>query len=154
MTPVILGYGNPDRGDDAAGPMVAQRLRALGIDAQVFTLDGLSLFQSWHDLDDVMVVDAVVTGSEPGTIFEWRADELPLDRIAFPASTHSFGLAEAIALGRALDCLPRRLRVVGIEARDFTLGRPPSPEVANAVGTVVERIAKNLPFTTADRAMV
>jgi hydrogenase maturation protease len=138
----ILGYGNPDRGDDAAGPLVAQRLRAAGIDAQVFTLDGLSLLQSWHDLDDVVIIDAVVTGSEPGTIFEWLADELELDQIDFPSSTHSFGLAEAIELGRALQCLPRRLRVVGIEARDFTLGHPPSREVAQAIGVAADRIAR------------
>jgi hydrogenase maturation protease len=149
MTPVILGYGNPDRGDDAAGPLVAQRLRDLGIDARVFTFDGLSLFQSWHDLDDVVVVDAVMTGSKPGTIFEWPADEVPLDRIGFPTSTHSFGLAEAIELGRALNSLPRRLHVVGIEARDFTLGHPPSPEVMDAIGAAADLIAKNYKLSAA-----
>jgi hydrogenase maturation protease len=151
MTPVILGYGNPARGDDAAGPLVAQRLRSLGIDAQVFTLDGLSLFQSWHDLDDVLVIDAVVTGSKPGTIFEWRADQLKLDRMNFPASTHSFGLGEAIELGRALGCLPRRLRVVGIESRDFTPGHPPSPPVAEAIGAATERIANTFRRTVGAR---
>lgn len=139
----ILGYGNPDRGDDAAGPLVAQRLRALGVDASVFTLDGLSLLQSWHDHDEVVVIDAVVTGSEPGTIFEWSACDLKLDRMQFPSSTHSFGLAEAIELGRALECLPPRLHVVGIESRDFTLGHPPSKEVAEAVGRAAQRIAES-----------
>ncbi len=150
MPPVILGYGNPDRGDDAAGPMVAQRLRALGIDAQTCTFDGLSLLESWRDLDEVLVIDAVVTGSKTGTIFEWRAEDLKLDQIDFPKSTHSFGLAEAIELGRALKCLPRQLRVMGIEARDFTLGRPPSPQVAEAVGAAADRIAKACRLEVAD----
>ena len=144
--PIILGYGNPDRGDDAAGLLVARRLRERGIEAREFTFDGLSLLQSWRDFDNVLVIDAVVTGSEPGTIFEWRAGDLKLDHVDFPGSTHSFGLAEAIELGRALQCLPRRLEVIGIEARDFTMGHAPSKKVTEAVAAAADRIVKRLQF--------
>ena len=37
---LILGCGNPDRSDDAAGVLVVRRLRELGIHADEFGGDG------------------------------------------------------------------------------------------------------------------
>ena len=38
---VVLGIGNPDRGDDAAGRIVAQRLRGLlPVDIEIIEHDG------------------------------------------------------------------------------------------------------------------
>jgi hydrogenase maturation protease len=48
----------------------------------------------------------------------------------FRASTHHFGLSEVIGLARALDRMPVRLRVYGIEGRSFGIGSALSPEVA------------------------
>jgi hydrogenase maturation protease len=53
------------------------------------------------------------------------------------ASTHAFGLAEAVELGRALGRLPERLVVYGIEGESFGAGE----EVTGAVAEGVERTA-------------
>jgi len=39
----IIGCGNLDRGDDAAGLLVARRLRALGVEAAEHSGEGLTL---------------------------------------------------------------------------------------------------------------
>ena len=50
--PLVIGVGNPLRGDDAFGPRVAQGLAARGVPAVVHDADGLGLIHLWagHDL--------------------------------------------------------------------------------------------------------
>ncbi|HEV2395581.1 MAG TPA: hydrogenase maturation protease [Candidatus Sulfotelmatobacter sp.] len=136
---LILGCGNRDRGDDAAGVLVAERLRALGIPAQICS-GSSALMDAWSEAPDVLVIDCVVTGSPAGTVHAWAARHLPpLARTS--ASTHGFGLREAIELSRALGCLPARLRIYGIEGINFAIGSSLSKEVQEAVERVAARIA-------------
>ncbi len=99
----------------------------------------VGLIEEWTGADEVIVVDAVSSGAPPGTIH--RLDPLaePIPAALSQGSTHAFGLAETIELARALDRLPRRLTVYGIEGERFAAGRgaqpagarPPSRQVAH-----------------------
>ena len=112
---LILGCGNPDRADDAAGLLVARRLRELGTQARELGGEALELIDAWSGEADVIIVDAVKSGAPPGTITVWDARTSPLPACQFRCSTHALGVAEAIELARALDRLPSKLIVVGIE---------------------------------------
>jgi len=136
--PVVLCLGHHLRGDDALGPLVADRLRERGIPARWLLGDAADLLGAWTPEDDVILVDAVVTGSPPGTLHKWNGLEAPLERVESCPSTHGFGVAEAIALGRVLDRLPRRLTLIGVEACSFEFDAPLSPEVAGALESVVQ----------------
>jgi hydrogenase maturation protease len=138
---LVLGCGNPDRGDDAAGPLAAERLRAMGVHAQEHSGEGLSLIERWRGCDEVILVDAVITGQPPGTLTFWDAREAPPPREALPCSTHAFGVAEAVELARALGRLPLRMRVCGIEAREFEPGRAPGAAVLEGVERAARLIA-------------
>ncbi|MGO9097560.1 MAG: hydrogenase maturation protease [Bryobacteraceae bacterium] len=148
MPCLIVACGNADRGDDAAGPLVADHLRALGIPVEKRTGEGLDLLESWSGAERVIIVDAVVTGAPAGTISVWDAHRAPVARDLFRASTHAFGVAEAVDLGRALDRLPKSLTIYGIEAAQFEHGSPPSPPVLAAVEKLASRIAKSLKLET------
>ena len=87
--------------------------------------------------DTVTVVDAVVGGGEVGDIVRVEAHDTEIDTAVPRTSSHSFGVAEAIALGRQLGELPRRLVVYGIEGRRFGVGAKMSPEVRAAVEALV-----------------
>lgn len=141
---LILGCGNPNRADDAAGLLAARRLRELGIDAQEHSGDMLALMDEWSNEEEVILVDAVVTGAAPGAIITWDARQAPLPPDCGLCSSHALGVAEAIELARALNRLPRKLTVYGIEAANFEPGGPPSPAVADAV----ERLAQDLAVRT------
>ena len=136
---LILGCGNRDRGDDAAGVLIAQRLRDLGLDAQICSGQALELLDAWNGVDDVIIVDAVMTGGPAGKVWLWEGEQLPLPE-TLSLSTHGFGVAEAIRLARILGCLPERLRVFGIEGSRFELLGPISPEVMCAVKEVITQI--------------
>ena len=134
---LIVGVGNPDRGDDGAGIHAARRLRPLRRVAEV--TDCSTLLDLWAEEDDVTVIDATSSGAEPGTIV--RLDGL-CDVLApsAPRSTHSLGLAESVELARALGKLPSRLTVYGIEASSFHHGESLSPQVEAAVETLARSL--------------
>lgn len=129
---LVIGIGNTDRGDDAAGILVA---RALERTRSRELVDCVALLELWDGESDVVVVDAMRSGKVPGTVsrFDATASELP---VRTSSSTHSFGLAETIELGRALGRLPPRLTVLGIEADDVGIGDRLSEAVEQAVSEV------------------
>jgi hydrogenase maturation protease len=52
----------------------------------------------WDKANMVIVLDAVVSGAQPGTICRFDAQADPLPTRWFHGSTHAFGVAEAIEL--------------------------------------------------------
>jgi hydrogenase maturation protease len=145
---IVIGLGNAFRGDDAAGVALA---RALGEDPRVIVHEGepIDLLDRWEGASDVIVVDAVNSGAPPGTIH--RLDPLaePIPTALSRGSTHALGLAEAIELARALDRLPHRLVVYGIEGERFTAGEALSPAVARAVERLRSELRERLGKCTA-----
>ena len=137
---LVVCCGNPDRGDDAAGAFVARRLREMGIDAREHSGDALSLIDTWQGADEVVLVDAVVTGRRAGTVSVWDALESPVAGRPRVGSSHALGLAEAIAISRTLGGLPRRLTLYGIEARRFEMGEPPSKAVLRGVERAARKV--------------
>jgi hydrogenase maturation protease len=137
MGQIIIGIGNRDRGDDGAGVAVVEDLT--GCITHVVEAGVLDMFDLWTETDDVVVVDAMRSGAQPGTVrsFDVRATPLPDETFG---STHSFGPAASIELARALGRMPASIEVIGIEAGDFTTGTSMSPQVARAVQDVARRL--------------
>jgi hydrogenase maturation protease len=132
---LVVGIGNEWRRDDAAGLVVARRLRAAAPSGvRVVEREGepTDLLDTLAGADEAVVVDAVSSGAPPGTIHRLDTADAPLPSSLFGGSTHALGLAEAVELGRALDRLPGRLIVYGVEGRNFSAGQGLGPEVARA----------------------
>ncbi len=137
---LVIGLGSPDRGDDAVGSAVAERLAALSLpDVRVVSReDPTALVDLWDGASAALVIDAVMSGRPPGTLHIREVGDAgePLPTHAFAAAgrggSHAFGLAGAVELARTLGTLPRHVTVVGVEAKTFAHG-PMSDEVSNAV---------------------
>jgi hydrogenase maturation protease len=148
MTPIVIGVGNRDRGDDAAGPLVCDRLRAqLGPDAAVrtFVCEGsiLDLALHWEYDDHVIIVDAMQPGEEPGRIVTWDATVEPM---ATPGavSTHEIDVSVAVELARAIGRMPAQLFVIGIEVAQTEWASLPSAPVDSAIDAVVDVVIGQL----------
>ena len=137
MTRRLIGIGNPDRGDDAAGWEVAGSVSTWDVDRR--TAGSLDLIELWSTDDDVVIVDAMRSGARPGTIHMFDAADEALPVGAF-ASTHAFGPAAVIELARSLGRLPHSLVVIGIEIGDTSHGRTMTPEVKRAVDEVAAEL--------------
>jgi len=130
----VIGVGNPWRRDDAAGLVAAKKLGGRELE------DVAALVEALGEAEQAVVVDAVSSGAEPGTIHRFEAASEPLPERLFAASTHVLGVGEAVELARALGKLPARLSVYGIEGADFSAGEGLSPVVEQAVETVVAEV--------------
>lgn len=137
-TPLIIGCGNPHRGDDAAGLLAARSLREAGLPAREYSGDLIALLDAWSPADSVILIDATQSGAAAGAITTWEVIGTPLPTCRYRYSTHSLSLADALELARALHRLPACLTIYGIEGTCFAPGAPPSPEVIGAAQSLVQ----------------
>jgi hydrogenase maturation protease len=143
---IVIGIGNPDRGDDAVGLAVARTVRAAApAGVTVVELDGdqLALLDAWDGAAQVYVVDAACSGGEPGSVYRFDASA-PLGGEFSRRGTHLFSLADVIELARALGRLPARVTGFGIEGAAYDLGAPLSAQAEIAARTVAEQILHEL----------
>jgi len=136
---LVIGIGNPDRGDDAAGLAVARKIRDAMKPGEVTVRelvgDQLALLDEWTGAAEVYVVDAVCSGGKPGTVYKFDAADQLTERFRH-RGTHTFSLADVIELARALGRLPRHLAGFGIEGASFKIGDGMSPQAQAAVDEV------------------
>lgn len=121
---LVLGIGSPFD-DDQLGWAVIKKLRQ-SPRLQVFSADqlklsyvdrpGLRLLTLMQDAHTVFLIDAVKMNSDIGSLHCLQGDVLDnLDWACKVSSSHAIGVAEALKLGRALDLLPQRIALYGIE---------------------------------------
>lgn len=140
----MVVLGTPFRGDDAVGPRVGDLLRAEGVPLLDCGDEPTRLIDHLEGLDLAVVVDAVRTGSAPGTVHRVEVTDGPLPAGLGLASTHAFGVGEAIELARALGKAPRRVVVVGVEGRAFGMGDPVTPEVEAALPGAADEVLRTI----------
>lgn len=147
MKTLLIGIGNEYRRDDAVGLIVARRVQKKAlttITVREASGDGAALIEAWKETQTVILVDAVGSGAEVGTIHRIEAHQQSLPTKFFHYSTHAFSVAEAIELARALNQLPPRLIVYGIEGKNFAAGVGLSPEVNEAAQKVVDGVWRDV----------
>jgi hydrogenase maturation protease len=147
VTTCVIGVGNAMRGDDAVGLEVARLLEGSlppGVPVHVCEGEPVALLDLWAGCDRVILVDAMVTGAEPGTLRSFDAAASPLPPELSGTSTHLLGVGEAIELARTLDRLPPRVEVHAIEAGRLDAGEPLSAPVAAAAAVVATSIRESL----------
>ena len=136
---VVIGIGNEFRRDDGAGPAVIGQLRGrvpAGVRLVVTDGEPTRLIDAWTGAALAVLVDAVrAQPPHPGQVHRFVVD-WPGTAAGQAASSHGFGLDDAIALAVALDRMPGRLIVHAIEAADLTQGPGLTPAVAAAVEIV------------------
>jgi hydrogenase maturation protease len=145
---LVLGLGNPLLGDDAVGLKVASVVRErlsgrLDVDVSEEEAGGLRLMERLAGYDRAVLVDACVSGREPGTIHRIDPADLPTQRTAI---AHGIDLPRALALGRSIGLLmPSVVRVVAIEAESVLEFRESmTPAVAAAVEPAAAAVIEEL----------
>ncbi len=144
----IIGLGNPFRGDDAVGILVARQLHtyaAAHISILEGGLAGLNLLDEMEDIDTLILIDAVHSQSKVGTILRFTIprDLEEIGKLAWgtsASSTHAFGLAEALTLAHTLQILPQHITLYGVELGHIQQGQALSTEVSLAIKTLAKRL--------------
>ena len=137
----MIGIGNELRRDDRIGAAVAaevQRREIPGVWVVISHGEPTGLLDAWAGARLAVVIDAVV--GEPAT--PGQRHRSTADHMSPPsgtASTHGFGVPEAMDLGRVLDRMPQQLIPYAIEVADVSIGLELSAPVAAAVPALVAR---------------
>jgi hydrogenase maturation protease len=140
--PLLIGVGNDFARDDAAGRLVARGLAgAVGFDVVESHGAAADLVTAFEGRGRVVLVDACRSGAAPGTLHRFDACHDALPGFLRSVSSHAIGLAEAVALARALEMLPASCTIIAIEGADFSQGTGVTP----AVGAVVRHLIETLP---------
>ncbi|MEJ2290099.1 MAG: hydrogenase maturation protease [Deinococcales bacterium] len=147
---VVAGLGNDLRRDDGVGPAVMLRVaRSAGPGVTVVVNAGepADLLEAWRHADVAIVVDAMDAGLEPGATRRIEAGATDgqgalADAAPFPgsASSHLLPLSSVVELARALDAMPGRLLIFGVQGAAFGYGEGLTPEVERAVERVAAEI--------------
>jgi len=144
---IVIGIGNEFRGDDAAGLLVVRRLKKkqpAGVELQEQSGEAIALMEAMDGANAVILVDAVQSGAEAGQIHRYDASEQAMPAQFLRCSTHNFSVHDAIEMARALEKLPSRLMVYGIEGLHFEHGSELTSAVQTAVVVAAQRIEEEL----------
>jgi len=140
---LVLAIGNPSRGDDALGPLAAEKLAELALPG-VEVLTDFQL-QVEHALDllgrsEVIFVDAdAAGGSGP---FEFRTVAPAADA---RHSSHSLSPSAVLdAYRRLTGGEPPPSRLMAIRGHEFSLGTPLSPAAQANLRAAVAALARHL----------
>jgi hydrogenase maturation protease len=144
---LVIGVGNPMRGDDGIGPAAVEALRGrVPQDTVLVVSDGepARMLDLWRGADTVVVVEALrAQPARPGEVHTLTPVEAA-GHAPGTASTHAFGLGECLALAEALDQLPHSLVVHAVEVADVTLGAGLSEAVRSALPELTDRVAASV----------
>jgi hydrogenase maturation protease len=146
---LVLGIGNPLRGDDGVGVHVARRLleRCLRDDVEVVDggTRGLGLVSLLEGRQRVIVVDAADMGRTPGEFVRFALEEarLPGEDVG-SFSVHAAGLREALLLAQALDLLPEEVILFAVQPARLTWKAGLSPQVDAALLALTEAVLREV----------
>lgn len=159
MEILVACMGNLLRGDDGFGVAVADALRDRdfppSVDVVEVGISGVSMAQELlDDYDAFVLVDAMETGGDPGTVSVSRASVPDIDQYSdreiasFAADMHQTDPSKILVLGEALGVLPDVVVVVGCEPTETDeltdrLSRPVReavPEGADQVERIVDEL--------------
>ncbi len=137
---LIIGLGNPLRGDDGVGVRAVQMLAEQTLPASVEVIDGgtrgLDIINLMTGRRRVILIDAADVGRPPGQFARFTVDEARFLGSDQHFSVHTAGLRDALLLAQALDMLPSEVIIFGVQ--------PVHLEWDNALSAKVEATLPNL----------
>lgn len=153
MATTVLGIGNPLLGDEGVGLAILDALAARapeGVELIDGGTSGLFLLPLVERADELLVLDAVVSGAAPGTVVVLEGGQLPR-LLRSRLSPHQLGLLDVLAAARLCGREPTRCTVVGVEPASvevrWGLSEPVAaavPDAANTAWAVLEAWRRTL----------
>ncbi|MBC8198980.1 MAG: HyaD/HybD family hydrogenase maturation endopeptidase [Desulfobacterales bacterium] len=145
---MILGVGCILFSDEGFGIRVIEKLQELyEFPDNVSIVDGgvlgINLLGVISEADQLIVVDAIRSKGEVGSLYRLEDDAIP-QRIRAKNSLHQIDFLEALTLCQALDKVPETV-IVGVEPEDIdTLGIDLTPGIQTKIVPVLNMVLAEL----------
>ncbi len=145
---LIIGLGNPLRGDDGVGVCVAQMLAQQALPNDVEVVDGgtqgLGLVNLMEGRRRIILVDAADVGKNPGQFIRFTLDKAVLQGDDQPLSIHTAGLREALLMAEALKVLPDEVVIFGMQPANLDWINALSSEVKATLPDLIAAVLSEL----------
>ncbi len=140
----VIAVGNDLYGDDGVGTAVIEMLGQIpemkGIELVNGATDALGLIDHFEDTEHVILVDAAQMGEQPGTVKVFSKDEVKLKIKMDHLTVHGISLAETFDIAKAIDKLPGKITIIGIEPKNIGISEKLSDVVAESIPDVISQI--------------
>jgi hydrogenase maturation protease len=150
---LILGVGNLLLSDEGVGLRVLERLAATyDLPEGVQTLDGGTLGldllyylegADGRPVENLLIIDAVEMGKEPGTLLRLEGDEVPAF-LSVKVSPHQIGIPDMLFAAKLKNLYPRNVVLWGVQPGVLDAGLDLSPPVAACVDVLVSKAVEEL----------
>lgn len=149
---VIIGVGNILCSDEGVGVHIVNELKNMALKSNVALFDcgtsGIALLEAIDGSDKAIIIDAVYSGKEPGTIHLYTINDLLQieDRLLTFFSLHQFDLISTLKLASLTNAyrIPRKIVLIGIEAKNLDCSLNLSNEVKKAFPKVIDAIMQEI----------
>ena len=146
---LILGLGNPIRGDDGVGLCVAQALKDKLDPSEVTVIGasaaGLDILDLLAGYEKAIIIDAIQSRKgKTGQIY--RLEPEAFDATRHTATPHDVNFATALELGRRLGLdLPKQITIFAIEVAEVSdFSEECTPAVRSAIPLCVALVLQEL----------
>jgi hydrogenase maturation protease len=148
MKIAVMGVGNILLKDEGIGVRVVRQLEneyTFSPDVALIDggTDGPHLTSLVADFDEIIVIDAVEGGEEPGTLYRFNLNQISFE-IPTHLSIHEMGVLEALKEVRLLGKKPE-VTFIGVEPEDISpWGMDLSPVVEEKIPEIITLVFKEL----------
>jgi hydrogenase maturation protease len=131
-------------GDEGVGVHVVQRLKSAELPTSVIVLEGGTQF--WGDETELdgaqklIIIDAVVGGGAPGTIYRFGIEDLEDEAQDVKLSCHDVGLIEKLRLIQLGGHTPEQIVIIGVEPARVAWNTNLSEDVEARIPEIIESV--------------
>ena len=148
MSVLVLGIGNILLKDEGIGVHAIQEFeKRYQIPDDVTVVDGgtagMELIQYIAGKDTLIIVDALKTGADVGTLIRLSGDEVP-QFFRTKISPHQLGLSDMLAAMKLTDETPETVVLIGVIPKDLGTGLDLSDEIAGKIDPLVQMVVTEL----------
>lgn len=146
---IVIGYGNPLRGDDGVGVKIVQKLKKMNFPKHIKIIDGgisgINMLMDIGEFEKLIIIDSIISGGKDGALYRMTPQAL-LEIEDTVLSTHgpswiSF-LKSKIESG-VKDCWSNVI-FYGIEIKNTMIGTELSPKIAHKIPDYINSILKEI----------
>jgi len=144
---LILGIGNILLKDEGVGVHTAKRMMEMALPPDVEVMDGgtmgMNLLFYIEGRKKVIVIDTVLVGDPPGTIYRFTEESL-VDNKPMLRTAHSVDITDVINTAKMLGTKPDEIVFIGIEPESLDEGLEMTPTIEKRVPVLIKMVMKEL----------
>ncbi|MCX8084328.1 MAG: HyaD/HybD family hydrogenase maturation endopeptidase [Calditerrivibrio sp.] len=148
MNILVLGLGNLLMNDDAVGVVAVQELKKIINDNDHLRIVdggtlGLDLLHYLEWADNMIIVDGVDLGIEPGTVVRIEGEDI---NVVFESklSPHQMGLKDILLTAELIGCKPSKITLFGIQTKSIQMDMSLSDEVKNSLNKLLKHVIQEI----------